>query len=132
MILPPRLGYADRGPRRGDHGKLAPLPEALTILESEVVQPGQMLFDADELIGRVIVGGRASECGEKFEMERNGWGRHVFGVHEEATRTQDFEHLAVERALATGRAVVDREARHDHVEVAERARQALVEIVPVD
>jgi hypothetical protein len=50
----------------------------------------------------------------------------VFGVHEEATRAQDFEHLAVERALASGRAVMDREARHDDVEDAERARQGSV------
>ena len=40
--------------------------------------------------------------------------------------------LRVERALPFGRAVMNREARDDHVEVAESRRKRLVEVVAVE
>src|SRR4051794_18751140 len=62
--------------------KFPPLPKAVNIAETAVVQPGQMHFGANELVGWVVLIGRPAKRGQELDMKLLRGRVDVLRVHE--------------------------------------------------
>jgi hypothetical protein len=85
--------------------------------------------DRHQLVGRIVLFWAASQRVQELLVPAGCGRSNVLHVGETPAGPQVIERLPVQGVLTVGCEVVDREARHDHVEFSEVGREWLVEIM---
>src|SRR5436190_13718176 len=106
--------------------QLPPLPEAVHLREPDLAQPRDLRLHVEQLVRAILIRQRHPQRREERLVQLRRRRRHMLQVVEDSARLEQIEHLRIQRALASMRAVMDREARHYRIEpprVAERAER---------
>jgi hypothetical protein len=102
---------------------------AVDVGETNRAEPCQLCLQVEQLVRRVLLDRIHAERGEELRVKRGGRGGDVLEIAEDAARTEQAVHLFIERPLARVRQMVNRKARNNRLECAQRLGQRLIEIV---